>query len=507
MVDIIPKPQVIEEKEGKYFFKNQFITFYAKDKQIEELCWNFTDDLLTKFGIESSVGTKKNNSNFAIELDAKIKTESKYILDINAETISLKARNKIGIFYGFQTFMQLMQMEAEQYFLPQIHIEDWAQYGWRGMHLDVSRHFFPVYFIKKYLDLMAFYKLNKFHWHLTDDNGWRLEIKKYPELTKISAWRKNLEHLQWNSRANAVDRGNGSYGGFYTQEEVREIIEYAAERGIEIIPEIEMPGHTSEVFAAFPHLNCKGVKTEVAPGGYWPNLELFCAGKDESFEFLENILQEVIDLFPSKYVHIGGDEANKTRWQECPLCQKRIKDENLNDENELQSYFIHRIQNFIESKGKKIIGWDEIIDGGISSDATVMCWRGDGKDAADIATKNGSEVIMCPNSILYFDWRQTEKADEQGAFGVTTLEKVYQYSIDDYELSEEQKKLVLGMQGNVWTEFMPMIKDVEYMTIPRICALAENAWNSKKDFADFKHRLKQHKEFLKENKYNLCEEE
>jgi hexosaminidase len=357
------------------------------------------------------------------------------------------------------------------------------------MHLDVSRHFFGVDFIKKYLDLLAMHKLNVFHWHLTDDNGWRIEIKKYPELTKTCAWRKNIEHLPWNERDNSDDPGNGLYGGFYTQEEIKEIVQYAADQFITIVPEIEMPGHTREIFTAYPQFSCTGEKQTVAPGSYWPNLDIFCAGKDETFDFLKDILLEVIDLFPSKYIHIGGDEANKTRWKECPLCRKRIKDENLKDEKELQSWFIKQIADFLESKNRKLIGWDEISQGGLIENATVMCWRGDGIDAAITAVEKGCDAVMCPNPFLYFDWKQNE--DDKGAFGVTTLEKVYNYDPVPDGFSPKKAKYILGAQGNVWTEWMPTEERVEYMALPRMSALAELVWTftENKNFPDFKKRL------------------
>ncbi|MBC8386158.1 MAG: family 20 glycosylhydrolase, partial [Candidatus Cloacimonetes bacterium] len=298
----------------------------------------------------------------------------------------------------------------------------------------------------------------------------------------------------------------GIYGGFYTQEEIREIIRYAADRFITVVPEIEMPGHTSEVFAAFPQYSCKRKKLSVAPGGYWPNLDIFCAGNDQTFEFLEDILDEVCDLFPSEYIHIGGDEANKTFWKECPKCQKRIADEDLKDENELQSWFIRRIEKFLLSKGKKLIGWDEISEGGLTKDATVMCWRGDGVDAVKNAVSNGNKAVMCPNFFLYFDWKQREKESEQGAFGVTTLKKVYSYDPVPQDIPEEQQNLILGAQGNVWTEFMTNPQEVEYMALPRMCALSEIVWTKQKsrNWKDFQKRMESYLKILERKDINFC---
>ena len=512
MNNIIPKVHNYKEKNG-YFILDKFTKIVIeKEAQIKfSVCEIFSNTVKKATGYDLEICENSGKNHINLKRDKELSDDA-YKIIVEEEIVTILANDEKTFFYGFQTLLQLLPVEI---FSDEIiecnwkidcaEIYDKSKYSWRGMHLDVSRHFFPVYFIKKYLDLMALHKLNKFHWHLTDDNGWRIEIKKYPKLTDICAWRKNLEHLEWNSRASANDSGNGIYGGYYTQKDIKEIIDYANDRFIEVIPEIEMPGHSSEIFAAFPHLSCRGEITEVAPGGYWPNYELFCAGNEETFEFIEDILAEIIELFPSNYIHIGGDEANKTRWKDCPKCQKRIVDENLKNENELQSYFIHRIQKFVENNGKKIIGWDEIIDGGISKDVTVMCWRGDGKDSTKIAIKNGSDVILCPNPILYFDWRQ--KAKTHGAFGVTTIEKVYNYNPEISELKDEEKKHILGVQGNVWTEFMPTIKDVEYMTIPRICALAEVGWSdSERNFEDFEKRLVVHKERLSKLNYNYFNE-
>ncbi len=502
---IIPKPDSIQIKEGFYQITKVLSIKSTKDKQIQKTLTIFSNELMkltkieTKFSVEKSI-------DMDYTLDETISNDEAYFLSINKNGIKIKAKKTAGIFYACQTLLQIMFQHFPK--IPFCEIDDFPRFGWRGMHLDVSRHFFDVSFIKKYIDLLAFHKLNIFHWHLTDDNGWRIEIKKYPELTEICAWRKNLEHLPWNERQGKEEEAKGIYGGFYSQKEIREIVQYAQDRFITIVPEIEMPGHTSEIFTAFPELSCKGKKLSVAPGGYWPNMDIFCAGNDNTFKFLENILEEVCDLFPSKYIHIGGDEANKTFWKECPKCQQRIKDENLKDEKELQSWFIRRIEKFLQKKGKKLIGWDEIIEGGLSKDATVMCWRGDGIDAVKATVLKGNKAVMCPNPVLYFDWKQTETESEQGAFGVTTLEKVYKYEPIPDDLTKEQQKLILGAQGNVWTEFMTNPKEVEYMAFPRMCALAEVVWSQKelRDWEDFKKRMDEHFEVLEKIGVNFYRE-
>lgn len=499
MIKIIPKPLKLEEKSGYFRLlpKTRILLdkFNLKLKQTAEI---FAEQLRIASGYKIPVipGSSPAACDIILELSsANIENEG-YKLNVNARYIRITANSEVGIFYGLQTLIQLLPTEFAnnqkvdiEWKAPICKIEDKPRFSWRGMHLDVSRHFFHIDFIKKYLDLLAMHKLNVFHWHLTDDNGWRIEIKKYPELTKTCAWRQDLEHLPWNERDNSNDPGKGIYGGFYTQEEIKEIVKYAADRFITVIPEIEMPGHTREVFAAFPEYSCVGKKMTVAPGGYWPNLDIFCAGKDETFEFIKNILSEVIELFPAKYIHIGGDEANKTRWKECPLCQQRIKDEKLKDEKELQSWFIKQIADYLEKRNRKLIGWDEITEGGLIDKATVMCWRGDGIEAAKLAVEKECDAIMCPNPFLYFDWQQNE--NDKGAFGVTTLEKVYNYDPVPINFTQDEAKYILGAQGNVWTEWMPSNERVEYMALPRLSALAELVWTSQdnKNYADFKKRL------------------
>ena len=342
-----------------------------------------------------------------------------------------------------------------------IKINDYPRFSWRGMHLDVGRHMFSVEFIKKYLDLMAMFKMNVFHWHLTEDQGWRIEIIKYPKLTEISAFR--------------TEHDGTVYGGFYTQDDIREIVAYAAERQITIVPEIEMPGHCMATLAAYPELSCTGGPFEV-PSVWGVKKDVYCAGKEETFEFLENVLLEVMDLFPGEYIHIGGDEVPKDRWEKCSKCQARMRKEGLADEHELQSYFIKRMETFLNEHGRKLIGWDEILEGGLAPEATVMSWRGEkgGIEAAEM----GHEVVMTPNSHCYFDHYQADPSTQPKAIGgLTTLYDVYHYQPLPDELNEIEKELILGAQGNVWTEYIKTPEQVEYMALPRMIALAEVDWS------------------------------
>ena len=410
--------------------------------------------------------------------------------------IELTAKSMSGLFYGFQTFRQLCPPELEKGERPEntriqnCNIIDYPKFGYRGMHLDVSRHFFDVDFIKTYIDMIALHKMNVFHWHLTDDNGWRIEIKQYPELTEKSAWRVDRRHEHWTKQSPSKPGEKATYGGFYTQDEIRDVIQFAANRGIQVIPEIEMPGHTSEVFAAYPDLSCKGDTLPVNPGSYWPNHDIFCAGNDDVFTFLENVLSEVADLFPSPYIHIGGDEATKTNWETCPKCQKRITDEGLKNEFELQSYFIKRIEKFILSKDKKLVGWDEILEGGLAPSATVMSWRG--MKGGIESAKAGHDVIMCPVSHCYFDYYQADPETSPEAIGgYTTLKKVYSFNPIPEELTEAESKFILGAQGNLWTEYVQTPELAQYRVLPRMTALSEVVWAGpgEHSYDDFYGRL------------------
>ena len=432
--------------------------------------------------------------------EAKSLGREGYRLDVTQQMLTLTAATRPGLFYGIQTLLQLLPppiLDSAGHRgpleIPCVSINDQPRFSYRGMHLDVSRHFFPVWFVKRYIDLLSFHKMNVFHWHLTDDNGWRIEIPKYPLLTKISAWRVDRAGITWREREPQQEGETPTYGGYYTQEEIRDVVAYAQARHVLVIPEIEMPGHASEVLAAYPQLSCTGGPFTVSTGSYWPNVDIFCAGNDSVFVFLEDVLRDVMDLFPGPYVHIGGDEADKSRWRECEKCQDRIRQEGLRDESELQSYFIKRIERTLTAGGKRLIGWDEILEGGLPPQATVMSWRGveGGIDAA----RQGHDVIMTPVSHCYFDYYQADPEFEPESIGgYTTLKEVYSFEPLPSELSEEEARHVLGAQGNLWTEYIPTPAQAEYMSLPRMAALAEVVWTpgSKREWADFRARLDVH---------------
>jgi hexosaminidase len=431
--------------------------------------------------------------------DTSFSTDEAYNLIITHRSISIRASSDPGIFYGIQTLLQLIQFNTygnKLHKLPTLIINDRPRFAYRGMHLDVSRNFFPVDFIKKQLDMMAYYKLNRFHWHLTDGPGWRIEIKRYPLLTNVAAWRKQKNWKDWwASDRHYVNKNDSSaYGGYYSQDQIRDIVNYATKRYITIIPEIEMPAHSEEVLAVYPQLSCSGTS--------YTN-SVFCIGNEDTYQFLENALTEVIALFPSKYIHIGGDEADKTAWKTCPKCQARMKTEHLTDVDELQSYLIHRIEKFLNSKGRKLLGWDEMLQGGLAPNAAVMSWRGE--DGGISAVKSNHEAIMAPGEYCYFDHYQADPATQPEAIGgYLPLEKVYSYNPVPSSLSTSEAKLILGIEACLWTEYIPTPEHAEYMTYPRLLALSEVGWSSpqQKFWQDFKQRVNKHIPFLLSKGYH-----
>jgi len=406
-----------------------------------------------------------------------------YGLFVDKDKVILSANDADGIFYGTQTLIQLFELqllneEDKALIVPEVRIWDEPRFPYRGMHLDVCRHFYDVDFIKHYLDLMAYYKFNTFHWHLTEDQGWRIEIKKYPKLTEVGAWR--------------TEKNGQRYGGFYTQEDIKEVVAYAEKLHVTIIPEIEMPGHSRAALAAYPELSCTGKTLEV-PNSWGVFEDIYCAGNEQTFDFIEEVLDEVIELFPGQYIHIGGDEAPKDRWEKCPKCKARMKKEGLADEHELQSYFIKRIDAYLTSKGKKLMGWDEILEGGLAQNATVMSWRG--MEGGIEAARLGNQVVMTPTANCYFDYYQADKNFEPKAIGgYLPLKKVYDFEPIPEDLFTEQKALILGAQANVWTEYIETEDYVEYMILPRMLALSEVVWGSKNNhnWEAFQKRLQSH---------------
>ena len=417
-----------------------------------------------------------------------------YRLEITPGRAEIVAGSAAGAFYAVQTLRQLIPAAAygaanvRAVELPVVTIEDKPCLGYRGMMLDVCRHFFPIEDVKTYIDILSLHKINKFHWHLTDDQGWRIEIKKYPLLTQIGSRRAETLVGRYDKNKEGVYDGK-PYGGFYTQEEIREIVSYAAERHIEVIPEIEMPGHGLAALTAYPWLGCTG-----GPYAVWTHWgisdDVYCAGKETTFEFIEDVLTEVLALFPSKLIHIGGDECPKGRWKACPLCQQRIREEGLKDEYQLQSYFIHRIERWMHAHGREIIGWDEILQGGISKTANIMSWNG--SDPGIKAAQRGNPVIMTPKWYCYFDYSQTSDPERYEPLGNTRYVSVRQaYRLDPCDrLTLPDQKRIRGVQCNLWTEYIADIRHAQHMVLPRMAALAETGWaNDRKDYNDFVRRI------------------
>ncbi|MDO1502402.1 family 20 glycosylhydrolase [Winogradskyella maritima] len=483
---IIPAPQSLQIEEGIFeLSSNTYLTF---DKELQPAV-DFWKTLSS-----SVLGSNTGKTNeMRVSLDENITNPEGYTLDITPDLIHLKAPTPEGAFYGLQSLFQLLppefvvpDYESEGIEIQSLKIKDAPQFPYRGMHLDVSRHMYSVDFIKKYIDAMAMLKMNTFHWHLTDDQGWRVEIKKYPKLNEISSYRNETLIGHYSDQPHQFD--GKRYGGFYTQEEIKDIVDYASKRMITVIPEIEMPGHSQAVISAYPELGCTGEQVDVATK--WGVFEDIYCTKEKTFKFLEDVLDEVLELFPSEYIHIGGDEAPKTRWKTCKDCQARIQSEGLKDEHELQNYFITRMEKYLNAKGRQIIGWDEILEGGLAPNATVMSWRG--TDGAVKGAQSGHNVIMTPTSHAYFDYYQSDNEDEPLAIGgFLPLEKVYGFNPIPEELSKEEARYVLGAQGNVWTEYMPTEDHVENMAFPRMLAMAEVNWTTpdNKNYADFVKRL------------------
>ena len=502
-LSIVPQPAKVTRTDGVFAITNRTQIIVPNGNTGFRAVAQLLADRLKLDGTRVSVidlNASKSTTNviFFIKTEVdEVGTEG-YKLTVTPQQINISAATEQGAFYAVQTLFQMLPSDifSEKtvkkiaWKVPCADISDRPRYAYRGLHLDVARHFFPVSFIKKYIDLLAVHKMNTFHWHLTDDQGWRIEIKKYPKLTEIGGFRKETLIGHYSDLPQRYD--GQRYGGFYTQAEIKEVIAYAQARFVTIIPEIEMPGHALAALSAYPELSCDASKTYEAATKWGVFTDVFCPS-ETTFGFLQDVLTEVMDLFPSKYIHIGGDECPKTAWKNSTFCQDLIKKEGLKDEHELQSYFIRRIEKFVNSKGKRIIGWDEILEGGLAPDATVMSWRG--TEGGIAAAQQNHDVVMTPGTHCYLDAYQANPETEPVAIGgLTTLEKVYSYEPTPDVLTAEQGKYVLGAQGNVWTEYMLTSDYVEYMAYPRAIALSEVLWSpkSKRDYTDFVNRLSVH---------------
>ena len=479
---VIPVPLKME-RGADYFFLSEKTKLYTNLEGEEARLW---ENCLQALPVSLKKGSKKDVRQVLSLLitgkNERLPSPESYTLSVTPRRIIIRSTSGAGLFYGMQTLLQLLTPSGTGYSVASVEIEDTPRFAYRGFMLDVSRHFFSKEFVKKQIDALAFYKINRLHLHLTDAAGWRIEIRKYPLLTDFAAWRTEPNWKKWWNGGRGYVRFDepGASGGYYTQKDICEILEYARQHYMTVIPEIEMPSHSEEVLAAYPQLSCSGEP--------YKNSDL-CVGNEETFAFLENVLTEVMELFPSEYIHIGGDEAGKSAWKTCPKCQKRMKDEHLANVDELQSYLIHRIEKFLNAHGRHLLGWDEILQGGMAPNATVMSWRGE--EGGIAAVTSGHRAVMTPGAYCYLDSYQDAPYSQPEAIGgYLPLKKVYSYDPVSVSLTTEQAKLVYGVQGNLWVEYIPTPEQVEYMMYPRILALAEVAWSApeRKSWPDFHAR-------------------
>ncbi len=506
---VIPLPKTIQLQDAAPFELTSGVTVYypKKNNAMQRNALYLSDYLQDVFGKEAAVKAGKAKRGIRLVLDTKIENPEGYTISVDAKGVTIAGSTEAGVFYGIQTLRKALPLQVKgTVSLPAVKIFDEPRFAYRGMMLDASRHFETVENVKKFIDMLVLHHVNRFHWHLTDDQGWRIEIKKYPRLTEIGSKRKET----------VIGRNSGKYdgiphSGFYTGYELRDVVKYAQERYMTIIPEIDLPGHMLGALAAYPELGCTGGPYEV-----WTKWgvsdDVLCIGNDKTLEFIEDVLAEVIQIFPSTYIHIGGDECPKTRWKACPKCQARIKelglvaDEHHTAEDRLQSYAITHAEKFLNKNGRRLIGWDEILEGGLAPNATVMSWRGikGGIDAARL----GHDVIMTPNSHLYFDHYQTKSTEHEplAIGGYSPIEHVYHFNPMPSQLTPEQQKHILGVQANVWREYMKDFNHVQYMVLPRMAALAEVQWMQpeKKNYEDFLKRLLPLIEHYKYHDYNYA---
>jgi hexosaminidase len=496
-IAVIPQPVKVVERSGHFTVTRHTVVW--TDAASAPIAQQFVRYLepATGFVLRVRTGGTAPAASIAFHRDRSLKRlgAEGYLLDVRSARIVIRAPEAAGLFYAVQTLRQMLPPEVfraapvadMRWTIPAAAIEDYPRFAWRGAHLDVGRHFMPKEFVKKYIDLLALHKLNTFHWHLTEDQGWRLQIKQYPRLTEIGAWRK--ETVVGRPRGQEERKYDGRrHGGFYTQDDVREIVAYAKARFVNVVPEIEMPGHSVAAIAAYPELGVSGEPIEVATR--WGIFSDILNAEPSTIQFMQNVLTEVMAMFPSRYIHIGGDEADKTKWKASPRIQARIKALGLADEHELQSWFIRQMDTFLTAHQRRLVGWDEILEGGLAENAVVMSWRGT-KGGID-AARAGHDVVMAPTSNTYLDYAQSKDPGEPvGQSAVLTLESVYVYEPIPQELEPEFEKHILGAQAQVWTEYMATPKDVEYMAFPRLTALAEVVWTPKerKDYAGYLQRL------------------
>ncbi len=503
IISIIPKPVHLEVRDGDFRLTPATVIVASKALAFDGRQLSAMLSPATGFALQVVESAKAGVPVIELKLDASLEKlgEEGYRMSVTPSKVSIRAPNSAGIFYGCQSLRQLLPPEIcraarvanIEWTIPCVRIEDYPRFRWRGASLDSARHFMPREFVRKFVDLLALHKMNSFHWHLTDDQGWRIEIRKYPRLTEVGGWRKEtLVGRLPHDRAAILEFDGKPHGGFYTQDDIREIVEYARVRHVNVVPEIEMPGHAQAAIAAYPEFGYSGRPVEVLTK--WGVSEELFSANEKTIGFLQDVLTEVMELFPSKFIHTGGDEAVKTQWKASAEAQARTRELGLKNEEELQAYFTRRMDEFLASKGRRLIGWDEILEGGLAPNAAVMSWRGEKGGIA--AAKAGHDVVMAPTDYTYLDYYQSRDTDKEplAIGGFLPLEVVYNYEPIPREIPSEYAKHVLGAQGQLWTEYMPTPKQVEYMAFPRLTALAEVTWTQReiKYYREFLERLTVH---------------
>ncbi len=529
-IAVVPEPVFVLQKEGSFTLKDNprisLIGIGQNSPTARYVMASLRHGHLRPSMV--SAGKKSDINMIILDTANPELGDEGYLLEVRSNGIHLSANTERGLFYAYQTLVQMIPADARKVryraiTLPECTILDYPRFEWRGAHLDVCRHFFPTKFVKKFLDVMALYKLNRFHWHLTDDHGWRLPSERYPKLNTIGSWRVDRDDQPWGEAMPPQEGERATYGGYYSREDIADIVQYAAERAIEVIPEIEMPGHVSALLASYPQLACDNYPYRVEYGPYWPPKAILCLGRDSTLIIMENLLDEVMDLFPtSRYIHLGGDEAFKENWEQCLKCQRRIRVERLRDEDELQSWFMKRMAARVAARGKQAIGWDEISESATAwsdnpdtadvvpadsgANMIVMAWRGQKIGLA--AAEAGHRVIMCPTDYCYLDYYQANPLFQPKAIGgLVTLEKAYSFNPVPDSTDSTVASNILGGQCNLWSEFINTSAHAEYMLLPRMLATSECLWspNENKDWNHFRRKVEEQKERLAARGYNYCE--
>lgn len=512
--EVVPEPLFMVQKEGSYTL-NRNVSVATHGLGQNSPTAKYIMNSLRQSHLRPSLVARSEESDIELVINDTANSElgnEGYLLEVRSNGLRLSANTEVGLLYAFQTFLQMIPPDVQKrsyrsITLPECTVLDHPRFEWRGAHLDVCRHFFNVKFIKKYLDVMAMYKMNRFHWHLTDDHGWRLPSQRWPRLNEIGSWRVDRDDQPWGEAEPAAEGERATYGGFYTPEEIVDVVNYAASLGIEVVPEVELPGHCCAILAAYPQLSCDGRGATIPVGPYWPPEDILCAGNDSTLVFIRDILDELMELFPSRYIHIGGDEAVKDKWKHCLKCQRRMSTERLHDEEHLQGWLMRQAADYLREHGRTPIGWDESVDcGGLGPNAVITAWRS--AQSGQSAARAGNRVIMCPTEFCYLDYYQADARWQPKAIGgMITLAKAYSFDPAPIGTNSYVAESIIGGQCNLWTEFINNPQHAEYMLLPRMLAISECLWSQpeNKNWRLFRKKVETQKERLDARGYNYCE--